>query len=251
MLTQEDYWMIQELRQQGVYQGEIAERLGVHRKTVGRALKRGGPPSKTRRRERYAKLKPFMGTVDKLLQAGVFNAVVIYREIQALGYDGKLRILRSYIEPRRALQPSRATLRFETDPGRQLQHDWGELIVPIGGKAQRVYIAVSVLGYSRRFHVMAAPSCDAEHTYESLARAFAWFGGVTQQVWVDNHKAAVSAHVPGAVRFNERFKQGPPVVMEQKVVLSLATDSVGCYAGAAIGLERLLRGARRRAVRGH
>ena len=34
-----------------------------------------------------------------------------------------------------------------------------------------------------------------------------WFGGVTRQVWVDNHKAAVTAHVPGAVRFNERFKQ--------------------------------------------
>ena len=45
MLTQEDYWMIQELHQQGVYQGDIAERLGVHRKTVGRALKRGGPPA--------------------------------------------------------------------------------------------------------------------------------------------------------------------------------------------------------------
>ena len=28
MLTQEDFWMIQELHQQGVYQGEIAERLG-------------------------------------------------------------------------------------------------------------------------------------------------------------------------------------------------------------------------------
>ena len=38
-------------------------------------------------------------------------------------------------------------------------------------------------------------------------RAFAWFGGVTRQVWVDNHKAAVTTHVPGAVRFNERFKQ--------------------------------------------
>ena len=81
------------------------------------------------------------------------------------------------------------------------------MIVPIAGTAQRVHIAVSVLGYSRRFHVMAAPCCDAEHTYESLVRAFAWFGGVTRQVWVDNHKAAVTAHVPGAVRFNERFKQ--------------------------------------------
>ena len=207
MLTQEDYWMIQELHHQGVYQGEIAERLGVHRKTVGRALKRGGPPSRARRRERYAKLRPYMAAVDKLLQAGVFNAVVIYREIQALGYDGKIRVLRAYIEPRRALRPSRATVRFETEPGRQLQHDWGEIIVPVAGRAQRVLIAVSVLGYSRRFHVMAAPSCDAEHTYESLVRAFAWFGGVTGQVWVDNHKAAVTAHVPGAVRFNERFKQ--------------------------------------------
>lgn len=199
--------MIQELHHQGVYQGEIAERLGVHRKTVGRALKRGGPPSRARRRERYAKLRPYMAAVDKLLQAGVYNAVVIYREIQALGYDGKIRVLRAYIEPRRALRPSRATVRFETEPGRQLQHDWGEIIVPVGGKARRVHIAVSVLGYSRRFHVMAAPGCDAEHTYESLVRAFAWFGGVTRQVWVDNHKAAVTAHVPGAVRFNERFKQ--------------------------------------------
>ena len=120
MLTQEDYWMIQELHQQGVYRGDIAERLGMHRKTVGRALERGGPPSSKRRRERYAKLKPYMGTVDKLLKAGVFNAVVIYREIQALGYDGKIRVLRACIEPRRALRPGRATVRFETEPAKQL-----------------------------------------------------------------------------------------------------------------------------------
>ena len=207
MLTQEDYWMIQELHHQGVYRGDIAKRLGVHARTVSRALKRDRPPSRTRRRERYAKLKPYMATVDKLLQAGVFNAVVIFRDIQALGYDGKIRVLRSYIEPRRALRPSRATVRFETEPAKQLQHDWGEVIVPVAGRAQRVHVAVNILGYSRRFHVMAAPCCDAEHTYESLVRAFAWFGGVTRQVWVDNQKSAVTAHVPGAVRFNERFKQ--------------------------------------------
>jgi len=43
--------------------------------------------------------------------------------------------------------------------------------------------------------------------HESLIRAFQWFGGVPRQVWVDNQKAAVLKHVPGAVRFNERFKQ--------------------------------------------
>ena len=34
MLTQEDYWMTQKLHHQGVYQGDIAKRLGLHRKTA-------------------------------------------------------------------------------------------------------------------------------------------------------------------------------------------------------------------------
>ena len=120
--------------------------------------------------------------MDELLAAGVYNAVVIYREIQALGYTGKIRVVRSYIEPKRALRASKATVRFETAPGHPLQHDWGELPVALGGVEQKASIAVNTLGYSRRFHVMAAGRCDAEHTYESLIRAFEWFGGVPRQV---------------------------------------------------------------------
>ncbi len=206
MLTQEDYWMIQELRDKGVYQKDIADRLGVHPKTVGRALKRGGPPSRRRQREQFSKLKPYMARIDALLAEGVWNAAVIYREIQALGYTGKTTVLRAYIQPKRVLRPSRATVRFETGPGEQLQHDWGEIVVPVAGEDTKVYIAVNVLGYSRRFHVFAAPRCDAEHTYESLVRAFSWFGGVSGTVWVDNQKSAVLEHRPGAVRFNERFQ---------------------------------------------
>ena len=207
MLTQEDYWMIRELHEQGLYRKDIADRLGVHPKTVTRALKQGDAPSRRRRRRKYVKLKPYLGKVDELLAAGVYNAVVIYREIQAMGYSGGIRVLRSYIEPKRALRASKATVRFETKPGHQLQHDWGELQVALAGVQQKVYIAVNTLGYSRRFHVMAAGRCDAEHTYESLVRSLEWFGGVPRQVWVDNQKSAVLSHVPGAVRFNERFKQ--------------------------------------------
>ncbi|MGC6653555.1 hypothetical protein ACP0G4_28900, partial [Escherichia coli] len=42
-----------------------------------------------------------------------------------------------------------------------------------------------------RFHVFAAPKQDAEHTYESLVRAFRYFGGCVKTVLVDNQKAAV------------------------------------------------------------
>ena len=52
--------------------------------------------------------------------------MVLLRELQAKGYTGGISILRDYVRPKRALRPSRATVRFETEPGRQLQTDWGD-----------------------------------------------------------------------------------------------------------------------------
>ena len=99
----------------------------MHPRTVRRALQRGGPPSGQRPHARRSKLDPYKPIVDRLLQEGVWNAVVIWREIAALGYTGRSSILRAYIRPKRALRPSRATVRFETAPGQQLQHDWAEV----------------------------------------------------------------------------------------------------------------------------
>ena len=59
--------------------------------------------------------------------------MVIFRELQVQGYRGGLSILRDYIRPKRALRPGRATVRFETAPGQQLQSDWGEIETVIGG----------------------------------------------------------------------------------------------------------------------
>ncbi len=89
------------------------------------------------------------------------------------------------------MRPSKKTVRFETQPGYQLQHDWGEVEAEVAGQRCRVNFAVNTLGFSRRFHVFAAPKQDAEHTYESLVRAFRYFGGSVKTVLVDNQKAAV------------------------------------------------------------
>src|SRR5262245_20448301 len=116
MLRKEDFMVIQALTKRGVYLNDIAAELGVHPKTVSRALKRGGPPSPPSK-PRTSKLDLFKPLVDRLLTEGVWNAVVVLREIEAQGYDGGISILRAYITPKRALRPSRATVRFETDPG--------------------------------------------------------------------------------------------------------------------------------------
>jgi transposase len=205
MLSKEDFAVIRALHQRGVYLKDIAEQLGVHPKTVRRALQRGGPPQ-TQRQRRGSKLDPYKATVDRLLGQGVWNAVVILREIQAQGYTGSRTILREYIAPKRALRPGRATVRFETQPGEQLQSDWGEVVVELAGQPTKVYFQVNQLGYSRRFHFWCTDSLDAEHTYEGLLRSLEYFGGVTREVLVDNQKSAVLTHPSqGQPRFNERF----------------------------------------------
>jgi transposase len=205
MLDLEDYIVIKTLKKRGVYIKDIAEELGVHPKTVSRALKREGAPQKKRKR-RPGKLEPYKPTVDRLLQEGVWNAMVILREIQAEGYPGGITMLRQYMAPKRAMRPGKATVRFETRPGQQLQTDWGELVVVIAGEETRVFFIVNQLAYSRRFHFWCTDSLDAEHTYEGLVRSLEYFEGVPEEVLVDNQKSAVLEHPrSGQVRFNERF----------------------------------------------
>lgn len=205
MLEPEDFMTIQALVKRGVYLCDIAEQLGVHPKTVRRAVDRGGPPA-SRRGRRGSLLDPYRAVVDQLLADDVWNAVVIWRELQARGYPGGISLLRDYIRPKRALRPGRATVRFETEPGRQLQTDWATQRTVVAGRETEVHFLVSTLSFSRRFYFWCTESEDAEHTYEGLVRAFEWVGGVPQEVLVDNQKCAVVEHRRGSeVRFHPRF----------------------------------------------
>ena len=85
MIGKEDFAVIQALHQCGVYQKDIAAELNVHPKTVSRALQRQGAVEREWEK-RGSKLDAYKGRVDELLSEGVWNAVVILREIRAEGY---------------------------------------------------------------------------------------------------------------------------------------------------------------------
>ena len=104
MLRRRDWLMIQERLRQGVYVKDIAAELGVHPRTVSRARKRGDAPLRQRPLARQSKLDRYKPEIDRLLAAGVWNAAVILREIQAQGYQGQASILRDYIRPKRPLR---------------------------------------------------------------------------------------------------------------------------------------------------
>ena len=48
MLRKEDFALIKALQERGVYQKDIAAQLGIHPKTVSRALRRDGAPVRQR-----------------------------------------------------------------------------------------------------------------------------------------------------------------------------------------------------------
>jgi transposase len=205
MLNKEDRMQIQAQIEKGVYQKDVAQ-LGVCPKTISRALKRRGAASGKRPRARRSKLDAFKPMIDQLLREGVWNAKVILREIQGRGYSGEITIVRDYIRPKRGLRESRATVRFETAAGKQLQNDWGEIVTQMAGCEQKVHFSVNTLGFSWRFHFLCTDREDAEHTYEGLVRSFEHFGGVAAEVLVDNQKSTVISHRIGErVQFNPRF----------------------------------------------
>jgi len=163
MLRREDFMVSDALAQRGLYLCDIAKQVGVHPRTVRRALARGGAPA-PRPSRRGSRLDPYRTEIDRLLTEGVWNAVVIFRELQSKGYTGQLSILRDDIRPKRALRVRRATVRFETAPGRQLQSDWAEHRTWIAGEETTVHVIVNTLGFSRRFHFWCTDRQDAEHT---------------------------------------------------------------------------------------
>ncbi len=206
MLRKEDFMIIETQIQKGIYQKDVAEQMGVHPKTVSRALKRGGAPSGRKKHMQNGKLEPYKPMIDDLLKEGVWNAVVILHELQSRGFSGEITIVRDYIRPKRPLRNMKSTVRFETEPGYQMQNDWGEIITMVAGQPTKVFFSVNTLGYSRRFHFWCTDKNDAEHTYEGIIKAFEHFGGVTKEVLVDNQKSAVIHHRIGqTVKFNDRF----------------------------------------------
>jgi transposase len=102
---------------------------------------------------------------------------------------------------------ARATVRFETPPGRQLQIDFGERRVEIAGEMVRVHLLVTTLGYSRRRYVRAFRNERQGCWLEGIEGAFRHFGGVPEEVLLDNPRALVVHHDPATreVRFHERL----------------------------------------------
>jgi len=198
---------IRTMHQQGLSITDIAELTGFDRKTVRKWLRQPGPPRYGPRSPRPSKLDPYKPFIDQRLSAGVWNAIVLLRELRQQGYSGGYTILKDYLQPKREAARAVAVRRFETPPGRQAQVDWGHLgWVEHDGRRQPVWGFAFTLGFSRALYADVATTQRLEPFLRLHEAAFEALGGIPEEMLYDRIKTVVlGTDERGEVRWHPIF----------------------------------------------
>lgn len=180
---------LRELKQLGMSIQAIGAMTGHDRKTVRRYLAAGACLDYGPRDPRPSKLDAFKPYVQERCRAGVWNAVVLLRELRERGYRGGYTILKDYLLPQREAARQVAVRRFETAAGVQAQVDWGHLgYLEQEGGEQALSGFVFTLGYSRAISAEAALDQRLATLLRLHETAFHALGGVPQEILYDRMK---------------------------------------------------------------
>ena len=190
----------------GLSQREIATRLGVNRRTVGRLLAVDRPP-RYRRRAPGSQVDAFEPVMRQVLadwpQIKAPRMTEILREH---GYAGSVDIVKRRL---RELCPrtQRPAQRTGYRPGQVLQLDWLELPTRpmISGRERRVYALLGTLPYSGAQSAHFSFDMTAEAFLEGHVRLFDWLGGVVRECVYDNLRSVVAKRERDEIRWNQRF----------------------------------------------
>lgn len=206
MLRSGEILDLREMYEQGLSITEMARRTGRDRKTIRKWVGSQELP-KRRKRQVPSKLDEHKQFILEHMQKGVTNAAKMLRLLERRGYTGKVRILRAFMAPYRPMAQSVATVRFETEPGKQAQVDWADFgSIQIGGRVVKLYAFIMVLAYSRAVYVEFTTSTDMGTFLRCHINAFRFFGGVTKEILYDNLKSVVKERdAEGRPAFNDRF----------------------------------------------
>lgn len=152
---------------------------------------------------RVHKLAAFKDYLRQRVQASHptwLPATAFLLELRERGYTGGITQLRIFLMSVRPSASPEPVVRFETEPGHQMQVDW---IVFRRGKAPLLAF-VATLGYSRASYFEFVTDERLPTLIACHEHAFDYFGGVPREVLYDNVKTDVigrDVYGPGLHRY--------------------------------------------------
>jgi len=207
MINRRTVFEIHQLQAKGFSCRSIARQLQISRETVAKYL--ADPASVVRsRKKKHSKLDPYRDLVEIMIkECPDVKAPVILQRIREKGFDGGITIVRDMLRKLRGKAKNRQPfIRFESQPGEQVQVDWGHMGTLTYGENRRKLYALAVLeGHSRMLYVFFSHSQQQEYLHQGLLGAFTYFNGLPKEVLVDNMLTAVTERVGPIIRFNEAF----------------------------------------------
>ena len=199
---------IQVLHRQGMSIKAISRELGVSRNTVRRYLRSERVPEARARSAKPTKRDGYRGYVRARIEAARpdwIPASVLFDEVKAMGYLGSVRTLSAYVATFKPVRKEDPLVRFETQPGEQMQVDWGSF--KLNGKHVSLFLAT--LGWSRFNFGLFVDNERFETLRECHEQAFDAFGGVPLEALYDNMRTVVqqrNAYGRGLHQFHPGLK---------------------------------------------
>lgn len=197
---------IHSLRNDGLSMRAIAKKLGIHRDTVKKHLGADGLPSYRKHKRRASLLDPYRQIITDFLEQDNYQTTWIVERLRKLGYTGSYETVRDFVRPLKEQKERLAFIRFETEPGRQAQVDFGDFqIQEPDGRITTVHAFSLALGFSRAMHVEFVERCTMESFMDGHINAFRYLGGVPSEILYDNMKNVVTDRKGGVATFNIEF----------------------------------------------
>ena len=206
MITKEVFMDIHSLRKDGWSMRAIAKKLGIHRDTVKKHLESDSLPQYRKRKRKASLLDPFKQIIEDYLSQDDYQATWVFDRLRTMGFAGSYETVRDFVRPLKEQKTRLAFARFETEPGRQAQVDFGDFQIqePNGGLTT-LHAFSMVLGFSRAMHVEFGEKCTLETFLDGHINAFRHFGGVPAEILYDNMKNVVIDRKGGRANFNIEF----------------------------------------------
>jgi len=194
------------LQWKGLSQRHIARKLGISRNTVKRYVKNQGYPERAHSEvHRRSLLDPFQGNIVTWLEEDIgYKATWIYDHLLLMGFAGSYEIVKRAVHGIKDERQRIAFMRFETEPGYQSQVDLGEFqFERADGTIGNIDLFSMILGFLRRLYSEFVDRCDLPTFLDCHIRAFAYFGGVTEEILYDRMKNVFIRRLAGKDKFND------------------------------------------------
>lgn len=206
MVSRESKVDINFLHRQGHSYREIARKTGRDRRTVKRYAENpeliGQGRTKVDRPSILDSFKPMVASWLK--DDPDYQASWILDQLRKLGYSGGYTIVKDFVREIKQENSRIAYIRFETEPGRQAQVDFGDFkVVEADGNERTLYMFSMAPGFSRQPYTEFLERCDMTSFLDAHQRAFAYFGGVPAEILYDRMRNVFIRQLSGKTEFTQ------------------------------------------------